>query len=144
MPIIHKAVACVVRRDPGQGPALLCFRHPLAGVQIPKGTVEHGEDIAAATLRELEEETGLTLTTAPDFIGTWDRDFADGAVHRWHIGLLPAPDGVPDTWRHRASGSPAEDGLIFDLHWLPVDGRLPARLDPLFAPAARLIAAALA
>jgi len=35
---------------------VLVFEHPLAGVQIPKGTVEHDEEPAQAVTREMEEE----------------------------------------------------------------------------------------
>jgi len=38
----------------------LVFRHPSAGIQLPAGTVEAGEEIDAAVLREVREETGLT------------------------------------------------------------------------------------
>lgn len=47
MKVVHKAVAAVVR-DRGLGSELLVFRHPLAGMQLPKGTVEPGEAYAAA------------------------------------------------------------------------------------------------
>ena len=47
MKVVHKAVAAVVR-DYGRGSELLVFRHPLAGVQLPKGTVEPEEAYAAA------------------------------------------------------------------------------------------------
>lgn len=39
---------------------LLLFQHPFAGIQIPAGTVEAGEDVAVAARREAWEETGLT------------------------------------------------------------------------------------
>ena len=72
MKIVRKAVAVVLRpRD--QATEVLVFRHPLAGVQIPKGTVEEDETIEAATLRELKEESGLVLDGEPQFIGTWER-----------------------------------------------------------------------
>lgn len=44
------------------GNRLLVFRHPHApeaGIQVPAGTVEEGEDPGTAVLREAAEETGL-------------------------------------------------------------------------------------
>jgi 8-oxo-dGTP pyrophosphatase MutT (NUDIX family) len=61
---VDKVAAFVLRADHGQ-PLLLVFDHPPAdgaeaSVQVPAGTVEPGEAPAAAVVREVEEETGLT------------------------------------------------------------------------------------
>ena len=43
----------------------MVFTHrdiPEAGVQVPAGTVEEGETLDAAVLREVHEETGLPPT----------------------------------------------------------------------------------
>ena len=56
---VHKVTAFVTRGD-SDGRELLVFRHPSAGIQLPAGTVEAGEAIEAAVLREVREETGLT------------------------------------------------------------------------------------
>ncbi len=57
-------VAAFITRDPRGDVArreLLVFDHsnPLAGTQVPAGTVEPGEGLAEAALREAREETGL-------------------------------------------------------------------------------------
>jgi 8-oxo-dGTP pyrophosphatase MutT (NUDIX family) len=144
MAVILKAVAAVVR---GNGAELLAFRHPLAGVQLPRGTVEPGETPAAAALRELHEESGLLLEAEPVAIGTWERvldgrfgEKASFDVHVWHVHLLAAPAGLPERWDHRASGSAEEDGLVFAFHWLPVDATLGQRLHPVFGATVELLA----
>ena len=40
--------------------SLLVFKHPTAGIQIPAGSVEPGEDIQTTAVRETYEETGTT------------------------------------------------------------------------------------
>lgn len=68
MQIVEKAVACVLRAG-SVGPDLLVFRHPLAGVQLPKGRVEPGETYADAARRELHEESGLLLESPQQRLG---------------------------------------------------------------------------
>lgn len=56
-------VLAYITREGKHGKEILAFRHqhhPEAGVQVPGGTVEHGEDLVAALRREVEEETSLT------------------------------------------------------------------------------------
>jgi len=69
--IIQKVTAFVTR---GMKPHrdLLVFRHPYAGFQIPAGTVEPGESAAAAALREVREETGLTAVQIEEAWGYQD------------------------------------------------------------------------
>jgi len=137
---VDKAVAVVVRCRCGR-PEILVFRHPLAGVQLPKGTVEIGENIAQATLRELAEESGLVLTVAPVPIGRWRRVIEGPPVQiqHWHIGLLTAPPELPDHWSHQASGSEQEEGLIFFYFWVGLDDDSSRFVHPLFADTLILI-----
>ena len=58
MPTIAKVTALITRLG-AAGPEVCVFDHPSAGVQLPAGTVEPGEDIHAGVLREAFEETGL-------------------------------------------------------------------------------------
>ena len=51
--------ACAVVLSSESPPRILLFRHPQAGVQLVKGSIEPGETAQQAALRELWEETGV-------------------------------------------------------------------------------------
>jgi 8-oxo-dGTP pyrophosphatase MutT (NUDIX family) len=59
MPMLEKVAALTVRQGAG-GLELLVFTHPLAGIQVPAGSVEPGEAPEHAAARETQEETGLS------------------------------------------------------------------------------------
>jgi 8-oxo-dGTP pyrophosphatase MutT (NUDIX family) len=123
--VIEKACACVVQRG-----RVLVFRHPhsSAGVQLPKGTIEPGEVPAAAVVRELAEESGLNLSAPPKliaemkFTGSRNKAFPEKppTQQRWFIFRFDAVELLPEHWSHTATGSPEEDGLIFDYFWHPL------------------------
>ncbi len=76
---LEKVTAFITR--PGQdGAELLLFQHPNAGIQIPAGTVEEGEPLDRAVLREVTEETGLTRVRIVHHIG-WRDELPPGATH---------------------------------------------------------------
>lgn len=52
-------ITAFVTRSSLNGLEMLLFKHPYSGIQIPAGTVEEGEPLEKAVLRELMEETGL-------------------------------------------------------------------------------------
>ncbi len=55
---LHKATAFITRGE-GVNSQLLFFNHPIAGVQLPAGTVDVDELPETAVMREAWEETGL-------------------------------------------------------------------------------------
>lgn len=59
MSLLEKVTAFVTQVVEGRC-HLLVFRHPTAGLQLPAGTVEHGESAELAARREVAEETGLS------------------------------------------------------------------------------------
>ena len=67
-PIVQK-VCPIVSRCSNATPEILMFRHPLAGIQLVKGTVEPSENPADAARRELFEESGLDTKQPLFFIG---------------------------------------------------------------------------
>ena len=74
--VVQKVTAFIVRERRGVK-ELLVFKHPTAGVQIPAGTVEEGEDIEAAVKRETYEETGLRLVEIEGYLGCFENELGD-------------------------------------------------------------------
>lgn len=127
---VRKVVAYITLGD-----RLLVFNHrdfPEAGVQVPAGTVEEGEDIARAVLREAEEETGLADLRLVSYLGARDFDAAPaqrpGEIHERHFFHLRAAANAPEKWRHWEMTPSGEDKtpVAFDLYWVE---REKARLD---------------
>lgn len=94
----HKVMAYITH-----GECLLVFTHPgasEAGVQVPAGTVEEGEDPAEAVLREAREETGLTGLKLVSFLGERERDMVDvgrDEIHHRHFYHVRYAGDVPPT-----------------------------------------------
>lgn len=145
----HKAAACVVRTS-ARGPELLVFRHPLAGVQIPKGTIESGETAADAAARELAEESGILTGQVIRQVG-WhqfevgedDTDAGPRERQVWHTFLMAADAAQRDRWSQRASGSEAEASLVFEFFWLPFEDAR-AVVAPRYFPSIDFVATAIA
>ncbi len=84
---------------------LLLFQHPNAGIQIPAGTVEPGEEPAAAVVREVAEETGLTAVSRPTLIGTENEQLPN----EWRViaagtKVYARPDVTSFDWAHLRRG----------------------------------------
>ena len=81
---------------------LLVFQHlgnPDAGVQVSAGTVEEGERLEEAVMREAEEETGLKRLKKVGLLGTQRRDLRDYSieeVHNRHFFHLFCEEEAPD------------------------------------------------
>lgn len=77
--MIEKVTAFITR--PGQnGRELLVFQHPNAGIQLPAGTVEPGEDVETAVLREAFEETGLKQLTIARQLAIIENELQPGQI----------------------------------------------------------------
>lgn len=66
--MIERVTAFITRRINGK-PQLLVFKHPVAGIQIPSGTVEENEALEKALFRAVNEETGLKKITLTRKLG---------------------------------------------------------------------------
>lgn len=102
---------------------LLVFSHPespSAGIQVPAGGIDPGEDPATAAVRETEEETGYTGFTIERLVRRQSiSEERQGRIElhdRWFFHLVP-PVGLPDQWRHGEEfGTDAY--IPFDFFWI--------------------------
>ena len=90
---------------------VLVFRHPQAGVQLVKGSVEAGESIEHAAVRELAEESGLQDATVIRDLGAWSSGY-EGQV--WHFHEVRCAGHVPEEWEHFAQDG---GGQVFRFFW---------------------------
>ena len=69
-----KKVTAFITQERNGVKMLLVFKHPTAGIQIPAGTVEIGEDIETAAKREAYEETGLQNVKVEKYLGCFENE----------------------------------------------------------------------
>ncbi|MEL6464018.1 MAG: NUDIX domain-containing protein [Pseudomonadota bacterium] len=127
---VEKSVVCLLRQG-----AVLAFRHPLAGVQLPKGTREPGETPEETARREMFEEVGLHLSGALVSLGTWE---CPEPAAIWHVFVADGSDALPLSWRHMPTGGGAERGLTFDVIWVDISSAVDV-FHPLFLPVIDLV-----
>jgi len=92
---------------------ILAFEHPLAGLQLVKGSVESGESTDVAAVRELMEEAGIQSEAGRD-LGEW-RAIETG--HTWAFHECHVAHNLPDTWVHFAND---DGGHEFRFFWHPL------------------------
>ncbi|MGZ3789785.1 MAG: NUDIX hydrolase [Bacteriovorax sp.] len=104
---------------------ILVFSHrnfPEAGLQVAGGTVDPGEDLIGALLREIKEESGLSFTAhnIKRKLGETRYQRKDIAEinHRHYFEI--DTEGLPDSWAHTVHSTGADNGLVFDYFWLEV------------------------
>lgn len=90
---------------------ILAFRHPIAGLQLVKGSVETGEGIEAAAIRELREEAGIAGGRVS---GSYGSKFIAGV--QWHFVRISTPE-LPDAWVHHCADDGGHDFAFF---WHPL------------------------
>lgn len=106
---------CSVVLSSARRPKILLFRHPLAGVQLVKGTIEKGEAPCRAALRELAEESGINTATIEDDLGCWDSGH-QGQI--WSFQLCQVIGHLPEQWSHQTLD---DHGHLFEFFWASLD-----------------------
>lgn len=100
---------------------------PEAGIQVPGGTVDAGEGLDDAVLREAFEETGLQGLSIARYLGKQHRDMRDYGkeeIHDRHFYYLTCASVVPRRWQHfeQYSSEPvAGPGRLFAFYRVALD-----------------------
>ncbi|WP_439644058.1 NUDIX domain-containing protein [Gemmatimonas sp.] len=101
-------------RHHGARAEVLVFEHPSAGTQLVKGTVEAGESVVEAAVRELAEESGIVGAACKRELGQWTSDPGDQV---WHFWEMTVPHVLPDSWSHLTQD---DGGQLFAFRWHPI------------------------
>lgn len=107
---VQKVCPVLLRQQEGNW-QILAFRHPRAGTQLIKGTLEAGEQPEVGVLRELAEESGITQATVVEKIG--ELALAESEQH-WHIFLCQALVELPEEWDFFTTDG---GGHLFHFFW---------------------------
>ena len=122
---LKQKVVAYVTRGSGADCELLIFEHvdfPEAGIQVPAGTIEPQERPADAAKREVLEEAGLILASAPTCLGTFPYFREDTRENQLrHVYHFATPGDLPDNWEHSVTGYGVDESLLFRFYWLPLD-----------------------
>ncbi len=94
--------------------------HADAGVQVPAGGVDPGESPAAAAVRELHEETGLTTRVPAAYLQSRWWPHADAPSRIRHYYWVTAPPDTPTAWSHVVTAGEADEGMTFHLSFRPL------------------------
>lgn len=137
MPGIVEKLCPVVVRPGAEGVDLLVFRHPLAGVQLVKGTREPDEAIVSGVLRELTEESGITRARVVAYLGN-STDIAPGQL--WHF-LRVETGTLASHWSFETAD---DGGHLFAFFWWPLAAMPGEDWHPIFVRALEHIREALA
>lgn len=109
-----KSCPVVLRNVNGNGIEILAFQHPLAGLQLVKGTIEPDEKPDEAAIRELGEESGILEAEAIFNLGLWKSGYKNQI---WSFHLCRVNQKIPDEWVHHTLDDGGHD---FKFFWHPL------------------------
>ena len=135
--LIPNKACAVVLRSIGAVDEILIFRHPSAGCQFVKGTIEPDESPASAAIRELLEEAGIRGARAARHLGVWDAGYK-GQV--WSIHQLAVDAKLPDLWSHFTDD---DGGHLFNFFWHPLGSAPSQDWRPVYVRALQFVEAQL-
>ncbi|WP_203652525.1 NUDIX hydrolase [Pseudomonas sp. RtIB026] len=118
--------ACPVVLSSSLPTRLLLFRHPLAGTQLVKGTIESGVTPSEAALRELAEESGIDDAIVELDLGCWNTGYRDQI---WSFHLCRAGRDLPESWAHQTLH---DHSHVFEFFWAPLKELPYADCHPVF------------
>lgn len=107
---VQKVCPVILRQQNGIW-QILAFRHPKAGTQLMKGTVEEDERPEDAVLRELGEESGIEQARIVKKIG--EMGLSKTRQH-WHLFLCQPTVALQDEWSFFTEDG---GGLVFQFFW---------------------------
>lgn len=107
----------------------MVFVHPQAGTQVVKGSVEPGESVDEAAVRELQEESGIRHAKCAEDLGSSEA-FLPNQV--WHFRRMHVNQELPETWQHFTQD---DGGHIFRFMWHPLDQEPQQPCHPVFVAA---------
>jgi len=120
-----KALAYITKDD-----RLLVFSHPLspeAGIQVPGGTIQPGEEAAAAAMREGREETGLQELSLESHLGQTQINLSAlgiDEIHQRDYFHIICQQETAARWRHDENFADDGSGPIpLEHYWvkMPLD-----------------------
>ncbi|MBY0597874.1 NUDIX hydrolase [Bacillus bingmayongensis] len=122
--LYKKKVYAYITREKEGVTQLLVFTHrdmPEAGIQVPGGTVDEGEKLEPAVLREVLQESGIRHLCIERFIDDYIIYVKEKQEyqkrHFFHISLLT---DVKDMWEHIVSAGEEDEGLTFCYEWVDI------------------------
>ena len=121
-----KKVCPVIIREKNGLREILAFRHPSAGVQIVKGTIEKDEDSNMAAMRELAEESGITSVSSCEFKGSSDSITEN---QTWYFYNCIIDEDLKNAWDFFAN---EDGGINFSFFWFNINEELSNDWHPIF------------
>lgn len=103
-------VCPIVMRYKNHKTEILLFKHPQAGVQLVKGTLEPDEGIVDAALRELYEESGIKSVQKLESLGSWESGYQN---QQWRL-FVCIGNVLPEQWSHHTLD---DSGHEFEFFW---------------------------